>query len=127
MYEIDDIIRQLENKELDYDELNKIQMWLCNNNYITFNKLVFKKEELFDEETIVYMEDKEYIEAVERGNRRTNYPYCQRVNNALWFYNLDKIREIVLDYTLYDVLDENNENNKVVEFLVENYNLKMEV
>lgn len=123
MYEIDDIIRQLENKELEYDELNKIQMWLCNNNYISFNKLVFRKEALFDEKTIFYMEDEEYIKAVEKGNRRTNYPYCQIVNNALWFYNLDKIREIVLDYTLYDVLDDTR-SQEVVEFLIENYDIQ---
>ena len=51
MYEIDDIIRQLENKELEYDELNKIQIWLCNNNYIPVNKVVFKKEALFAKES----------------------------------------------------------------------------
>ena len=101
-----DVIRQLEEKELEYNDLNNLQMWLFNNNYIPIGKIVFEKKELFDEESVFYFNnDKELWEAIEKGNGKfLDREYCQIVNGGLYFYNLNMVEDIILNIILFDLL-----------------------
>ena len=124
-----DVIRQLEEKELEYNDLNNLQMWLFNNNYIPIGKIVFEKKELFDEESVFYFNnDKELWEAIEKGNGKFwDREYCQIVNGGLYFYNLNMVEDIILNIILFDCLGENvNENSRIFDYLNKKFGVKIE-
>lgn len=117
----DAIISQLNAKDLSYEDLNQIQVYLINNSHTVLGDLVFKKEELKDEEFIFYMPSSELYDCIERGNGKIDREFCQYHNDGIWFYTFDKAKDIILNYMLYDALFELNAN--IVEFLVDKFNL----
>ena len=117
----DDVLRQLNNMDLTYEDLDTIQLFLINNSYTPLGDLVFKKEDLKDEEFIFYMDSKELYECVEKGNGKIDKEYCQFYNDGIWFYSFDKIKDIVLNYMLYDSLFDLNIN--IIAFLINKFNI----
>lgn len=116
------IINELEKMNLNYDDLDKIQLFLINNSYTNLGSLVFKKDDLKNEEFIFYMDSKELLEYIERGNGKIyDRDYCQLLNDSINFYTLDKVRDIILNYTLYDSLYDMNKN--ILNFLVKEFNV----
>lgn len=125
MYELEDIIDQLSKMDLSFEQLNNIQLFLINNNYLSIRNLVFEKECLDVKDFIFYEENTtKLIESIEKGNGKIHFPFCQyAVNGGLYYYSFEKMKDIILIYQLYEVLDDTR-SEEIVEFLIENYNIK---
>ena len=112
----DELLRQLNDLDLTYDDLNEIQVFLVNNNHTALGDLVFKKEELKNVDFIFYMSSEELYDCIEKGNGKIDKNFCQFYNDGIWFYSFDKIKDIVINYMLYDALFELD--GGIVKFLV---------
>ena len=117
----DELLRQLNDLDLTYDDLNEIQVFLVNNNHTALGDLVFKKEELKNVDFIFYMSSEELYDCIEKGNGKIDKNFCQFYNDGIWFYSFDKIKDIVINYMLYDALFELD--GGIVKFLVNKFNL----
>ena len=117
----ENVIGQLNAMDLSYEDLNKIQIFLINNNHTMLGDLVFKKQDLKDEEFIFYMEGNELWECIENGNGKIDKDYCQFYNDGIWFYTFEKAKDIILNYMLYDALWDGSKS--IFEFLSSTFNV----
>lgn len=117
----ENVIGQLNAMDLSYEDLDKIQLFLINNNHTMLGDLVFKKQDLKDEEFIFYMDGKELWECIENGNGKIDKDYCQFHNDGIWFYTFEKAKDIILNYMLYDALWDGSKS--IFEFLSSTFNV----